>query len=570
MSRIKKLSPLLISKIAAGEVIERPAYAVKELVENAIDAEANNIRIDIEKAGLQKISVQDNGIGMTQEDLELAVLPHTTSKLYSAEALHSITSKGFRGEALASIAAMSDLTLQSRTKDTEGGTHIEVSQGNVLKIKPIGMPVGTTVIVENLFDPVPARKKFLRAPQTEFRHILDSIVTIALAHPEIRFFVTHNKKTILDIPRHKTLQERVHMLLGDTLFQHFIPVSFEESYITMAGFISKPQIHSTAGKQYFFVNNRRISDQKIAQTIKETYGTLLDPHTQPIVVLFFDIPHEMVDVNVHPRKEQVHFYHQQIVLQAIAQMISETLQQKNLTFQDKRWKKGSNSFDDFLLRDGSTKTYAGSLLRDEVKTQLVEDKKPIDVHHELAQFHNLYLVTQTDKGIMLVDQHAAHERVLYEEFTAAFAGKKTQRTQHVLHKAVLLNLSAVDAEIMRNNLHELQQLGFEIEEFTSNTFKINAVPELFQDRNITELLLEMIEDLSQEKSVKTIDIRSHRMLTYLACRSAIKSGDTLSDEERKNLLTKLSACKNSFTCPHGRPTHIEISLQELAKMFKRT
>lgn len=569
MPTIHKLPDLLISKIAAGEVVERPAYAVKELIENAIDAQADYIRIDIEKSGTAKIVISDNGIGMPQEDIELSFLPHTTSKLKTEEDLHGIKSMGFRGEALSSIASISQMTIQSRTKDSAGGIQIEIQDGTILQIKPVGMPQGTTVIVENLFSPVPARKKFLRSSQTEFRHILDIVIDQALAHPTIRFFLTHNKKTLLDVPQHPDIHERIHTLLGTSMFSNLIPIFFEDSYVTIHGYISKPQMHSTTIKHYLFVNKRRITDTKISQTIRETYGTLLDPHTQPIVVLFFDIPPEMVDVNVHPRKEHIHFHNQEIVLKAIKTIISETLQTKNLTYQDKRWSK-SDSFEDFLIRDGSTNTYAGKALKRDVSSFLIEDKKEIDVDVEIAQYHDLYLVTQTEKGILLIDQHAAHERILYEEFAESFKKRKEVIEKFKLKKVVIIDFPVNDAEIMRENLEKFNQLGFEIDEFKGNTFKVSTVPTFFHDRNIPELILEIVADISQDANVKNIDIRSHRMLTYLACRSAIKSGEKISQEERKELLKKLSKCKEQFTCPHGRPTQIEINLKDLGKMFKRT
>lgn len=569
MPTIHKLPEDVVSKIAAGEVIERPAYAVKELLENAIDAGADQIRIDIEKAGLQKIMISDNGVGMSAEDIEMCFLPHTTSKLQNATELHNVKSMGFRGEALASIAAISDLTIKSRTADTMSGTEITIEDGQLADKRPVGMPIGTTVIVENLFASVPARKKFLRSNAVEFRHILDIVVDQAIALPHIRFFLTHNKKTLLDLPKHKTIHERIFAIFGETMAEHLIPLNSENDYLTIYGFISNPKMSSTAVKHYFFVNNRRISDAKISKTLKATYGTLLTPQSYPIAFLFFQISYEMVDVNVHPRKEQIHFHNEGQLLEALQKAIAETLQTEKVTYYDRRWQKNSANNEQFLVRDGGTQTYAGEILRNDVETFLVKDESPKILYENVAQFHDLYLITETEKGIVIIDQHAAHERVLYEEFIEVFKKRKQIRDQYMLEKIVLLDLPPSEALTLQENLDHFESLGFSIDEFTNTTFKVSAVPTLFRDQPIAELIREMIDDLIQNRHIKDIDTRSHRMLTYLACRSAVKAGDKLTAEEIKELLHKLSQCKNPLTCPHGRPIQKEFTKKELEKMFKR-
>jgi DNA mismatch repair protein MutL len=608
MSKIKLLSDSIISKIAAGEVVERPAYAVKELIENAIDAGADYIRIDIEKAGLQKISVTDNGEGMSREDIQLAFKRHTTSKIKDMGDLFRIHSMGFRGEALASIAAISNMTIQSKTKNQTAGTMVEVKAGELKNVSPVGIPVGTTVIVENLFYTVPARQKFLKSLQTEYRHIVQIITNAALAFPHIRFFFTNNKRTVFDLPptrhpeqsegsreeltyqrepsfedpntgssfstsfiRNDKLIQRIKTLLGTETFQHLIPLSFEHSYINISGFIAKPQLSTRSQqKQYIFVNNRPVKNKIISSAVKQSYGTLLEPQAYPIFILFIDIPHERVDVNVHPRKEEILFHDNDLISETIHQAVAETLAKHNLTFHDKRWKTYDSPLqNNFYVRDGSTQSYAAEILKDEVLPWEVEDITNIQPNADVIQIHNLYIVTQTKKGIFIIDQHAAHERILYEQFLQAFQKRKNLITQYELPKIITIDLSFTEAEIVKGHIEQLKNIGFDIEEFMNNTFKITAIPELFKDRNIKELILEMIDDLSQDKKIKDIDTRSHRMLTYLACRSAIKAGDNLTKQKMKELLEELQQTPNNSTCPHGRPTMIEITDKELKKLFRR-
>lgn len=568
MPTIKPLSSQLISKIAAGEVIERPVFAVKELLENAIDAQAKYIRIDLEQSGLQKIMITDDGIGMAREDILVSFQHHTTSKIQTEEHLNSIQTLGFRGEALHSIATISNLTIKSRCSDETSGTEIYIEEGKLIDQNPIGMPVGTTITVENLFHSVPARKEFLKHPNTEYRHILDLISSIAIAHPEIRFFLTHNTKTIVDIPKHDSLFDRVQLVLGENTARFLLPIQTQDSYIQLNGFIAKPQLHYNSAKHFLFINNRKVQHTSIVSAVREAFGTLLEPNVFPFFLLFLEIPPHLLDVNVHPRKEQVRIFHEEQVLDLVKKAVSDVLFQQKLTYIDKRWKsKNSHEMlEDLYVRDGNTQSYTADLLRKDVVSEF--EKQEIQTT-DISQLHNLFLVTQTQKGIILIDQHAAHERILYEQFVEAFQQRKQYVEKFELTKSIILNLSISETEIIQQYAELFSNLGFEIEEFGQNTFKLCAIPLLFKDRNAEQLLREMIDDLYQEKDIKNIDSKTHRMLTYLACRSAIKAGNVLTKEERKKLIQDLQNTKNQFTCPHGRPTQIEISLNELYKMFKR-
>src|SRR5882724_11841270 len=561
-TKIHHLPKDVIAKIAAGEVIERPAYAVKELIENALDAKADSVAIHIEESGLRKIIVTDNGEGMDKEDLEECFKPHTTSKLQTAEQLSYIHTFGFRGEALASIAAISNVTIQSKTEKAISGTSIEITDSVVKKISPIGMPGGTTMTVADLFHSVPGRKQFLKSYRTELRHIIAVITSFAFANSAVHFVLTHNKKIIFDLPKKQNLSERIKLLLGTTIFFSLLPVNYEKGALNISGFIAKPQLTTTSNqKQFIYINQRKVSDKFISLAVKDAYGNLLASKTHPIFILFVSLPYEYVDVNVHPRKEEVRFVDAKMVYDSVHAAVSQTLTEKNITYY-LREEKG------LALSDKITNSFAGRLLK--------ENQIPWDIraHDKIAttnpvQFHNLYLLTQTKYGIALIDQHGAHERILYEQFMEAFLKQKKELPQYHLSTPKLFDLSFSERELLHEYLPQLEKLGFVIESFKDNSFLLHAMPLVFQDRNPEILFTELLEDLMQKKSFKTIDSLSQKMIAYLACRAAIKAGESLTKKQAKELLEKLEQTNNNATCPHGRPTKIIIAIDQLHRMFKR-
>ncbi|QQG44384.1 MAG: DNA mismatch repair endonuclease MutL [Candidatus Roizmanbacteria bacterium] len=554
MKKIHQLSPDIIAKIAAGEVIERPAFAVKELIDNAVDSGASFIKINIDKAGLERITVTDNGGGMSKDDIAECFKPHTTSKIKVLDDLNHIFTLGFRGEALSSIAAISDLIIKSRTtKDTQGNL-VELQRGKLKDILPIGIPSGTTIMVDNLFYSVPARKKFLKSDQTEFRHILDIVIGSVLAYPKIRFSLTHNNKLIFDLPPQDILK-RIKTLLGDSTFNYLLPLNYKDSYVRISGFISTPQITTqTQSKNFIFINQRKVTDKLISLAVKESYGNLIEPNVYPVFILFLSLPYEIVDVNVHPRKEQVSFVDARLVFDAVNKAVSQTLAKNNLTFRN-------------LIHSNSamTKSFAGVLLKNAVLPK--EDIGQIIKSSDIIQVHNTYLITQTRHGILVIDQHAAHERILYEEFCQAF--QKHKKEIFHLPTSIILDLSLSEGELLEENIDVLKDLGFEIEKFKENLFKVYAIPLLFKDRDCQKLVMEILDDIMQNKDPKKVDEQSNRMIEYLACRAAIKAGDKLTKQECKDLLEKLEKTKSNYTCPHGRPVKIEMTVYELSKYFKR-
>lgn len=559
MSQIIELPSELTAKIAAGEVIERPAYAVKELIENALDAQASTIYIEVVNAGLDKIIVVDDGLGMNKEDLLISFLPHTTSKIKDEDDLGKIKSLGFRGEALSSIASISQLTIQSKTQDNTTGTKVVVTHSSIEHVQPIGMPNGTKVVVENLFGNVPVRKKFLKSTRTEFRAIIDLVTDEAMGHPTIGFELVHNDKSILKLPKNQPLTERITMLLGGSLVDQSVPFTFEESYMKTNGFIGKPQLSfSTHNKLFFLINSRRVYDPLLVLAVKDAYGNLLERQTFPFGIVNIQVPYEVVDVNVHPRKEQVKFTDPQMIATLLGKAISESLQDNNLTFYNINWKQGL------------TKTPVAKSLRKTLSKSDIAQLGKVNKDTDIAQIHNLYLIVETSQGMMLIDQHAAHEAILFDELKNEYLKLREKDQSIELSSAIFIELSIAEMQVLEEFEEYFQNLGFVIEEFGQNTIKVSAVPKFFQDFDLRALFAEILADFVNQEFPKTIDDRSYRMLAYLACRNAIKSGESLSQEQRLQLIKSLDVHHYTYTCPHGRPVKIEFSLREIDRIFKRS
>lgn len=552
---IRQLPSDVIAKIAAGEVIETPAFAVKELLENAIDAKANEIIIHIEDAGLTKIQVQDNGEGMDQQDVEASWKLHTTSKI-SDDSLFGIQTLGFRGEALSSLASVSKLQIKSRTHNNASGWAIEVHNGKIIKSGPVGIPEGTVVTAEQLFHSFPARKKFLNSNQTEFRRITERVMQFALAYPHISFHLTHNKKTILNLAA-TTQKERVEEIVGADTFQDFLPLTYEDSFLRVSGFIAKPQRNSsTTAKQFLFVNNRSVHDKLIPSAVKEAFGTMLEPTSFPLFVLFLTIPFEMVDVNVHPRKEHVSFTNSQEIFVQIKQAVSELLGNNNLTFQNLSWK-----------RKGVGLT--GSFLGQKLKKQVLQPNSLISPHdNHLAQFHNLYIFVQTQEGILVVDQHAAHERVLFERLKKTVIYEQKKKHTYILEHPFKMHLSQQETMLLSEHAALFTHLGYSFTIQKSSAL-ITAVPFLFKDRDHAAFMQSMLEELGEGKPIREVDTTSEEMLMFLACRAAVKAGDKLTQEQMKQIIKELEQTENNATCPHGRPTKIYVQKDEIDSLFKR-
>lgn len=566
--KIHRLSQAVISAIAAGEVIERPAVVVKELLENAVDAGATQIEIEIQDEKHKKIRVTDNGSGISAEDLPLAVERHSTSKLHDVEELPHLLSLGFRGEALASIAHVSKLLIRSRAADMEVGNQLLVENGNVEEVQPVGLPPGTTVLVSDIFGQLPARKKFLKSPLTEFRQITEYVTAAALSHPEIAFTLIHNQKHIFDLTA-GTAAQRAKNVLGADQFSKLIPIEFGQPHFSITGFIGTPQIaRRSKQKQYLFVNHRSVSPSDIQRWVKESYGSLIEPRSEPYFILFLDVPPAMVDINVHPRKETVRFLEEKEMKEFVVTAIKKTLEQSDLTYQYQPIQTTEWELRDSVQLVESADRKASSATESVLK-QLVEPWKVLEEKPIILQLDFTYLITLTKQGLIIIDQHAAHERILYNQFLSAMKKQNELTDQHIFSKAFTLTLPASEANVLEEHLSTLQEVGFDIETFGQHTFKISAVPKALADRVIPQLINELVGDLIDGKSVKEVDSVAQRTIAYLACRSAVQAGDVLTESQRQLLFEKLSETDQSFTCPHGRPTTITFSISDLEKLFHR-
>jgi DNA mismatch repair protein MutL len=555
MRTINPLPKNLIAKIKAGEVVERPSSVVKELMENSLDAKAHYIHVYLEEGGIKKIVVKDDGIGMNPEDLLISYLPHTTSKISSEEDLFKIGSFGFRGEALASISAVSLMTIKSRQGGNESGNMIELKEGILENQSSVGMPIGTEIIVESLFISTPARRKFLKDPSTELRYIVDILTRFALAHTNVGFRLTHENKTILDLPVENSSEERIKNILGSGIGEVIIPVNHENRYGKIHGYITKPQASSRSRThQHLFINSRTVHDGMINQAVIESYGNLLEPRAFPPYVLHIDLPFENVDVNIHPKKQEVGFAFPSEIKKLVEEGIKQALELHNLTYTE------LGESDEYHM-DRAT----AGILRELVIPWNLKDIKNLSI----LQIKNLYLVTMTNNGLLIVDQHAAHERILFEQFKEAFTSSQENPTTYKLDKPVIFDLSPSESMELSEKLEIFQKLGFDIDTFGNNSFKLSAIPQVFKTRDLPKLIREVLHDLEQGNE-KNLDRETERTLSFLACRTAIKAGDPLQEDERKRLVEKLLESKTLYTCPHGRPTHIELPIAHLDKLFKRS
>lgn len=556
MPKIHLLAPDVISQIAAGEVIERPSFAVKELIENSLDANSKNIILEIKDGGIKEIKITDDGEGIEKSDLEIALLPHTTSKITDITSLQTVSSLGFRGEALSSISAISHVTLRSRTHDAPQGFMIESEYGKLSDVTLTGMPEGTQIIVQNLFHTLPARKKFLRSTSTEVRLITEIVSAYALSNPRVRFFLKHNDRIILDLPA-DTSDTRVPSILGDKIHANLFPLVFEDSYIKAVGSLGHPQIASKNAKYFLYINSRLVSDKMILAAVKDSYQTLIEKTSSPFFILHLTIIPEMLDVNIHPRKEHVAILNPISLYNLLTREVKRTLSDQNLTFHSLTWKKNLPL----------TKTSLGKVLKKELINNDADVLGIINTTN-LMQLHRLFILTQSATGLLIIDQHAAHERVLFEKYRHLLSQSKSNKS-FVLNEPITLELSLTQSQTLEEYEEIFKKLGYEIEHFHEHTYHIRKIPEILKDFPHTNLISSYIEDLEERGNMSEVSDHEQTMLAFLACKSAIKAGDSLTKEQMKDLLNKLGKSENNATCPHGRPTRILITMEELYSMFKR-
>ena len=621
MPTIHQLPPSVVNKIAAGEVIERPASVLKELLENAVDAGARRIDVAVEQGGGELIRVADNGCGIAADQLPLAVASHATSKITSADDLFSVASLGFRGEALASIAEVSRLTLRSRPADAESGAELEVVGGQPRPIVPVGCPVGTTIEVRNLFFNTPVRHKFLRSTQTEMGHTLEALTRLALAYPQVHFTITHNGRLMHDLPPVANVRQRIAAFFGADLAEALIEIESTSDDISLRGYVANPMHSRASGRmQYLFLNGRAIRDRALQHALGEAYRGLLLTGRQPICFLRLDLPPELVDVNVHPTKQEVRFQDSGRLYSQLLGTLRTKFLTSDLTARGTSPVAAPAASDDATAEGGgmsqlvawakeqlgqqassaggppapnsyerpvTSTTFAGGPLQlhriDVPEFRRFDDggfqasagrsedasegRASVPAPRGALQVHNRYLVVENELGIEVIDQHALHERILYEQLREKVLGGALESQRLLVPEPV--DLTASEAAAVLEHAELLARLGVEVEPFGGETVLVSSYPAMLANWSPAEVLRDLVEKLlAGGKQPDARDLLDE-LLHMLSCKAAVKFGDRLTPEEIEALLDQRHLAQDSHHCPHGRPTALVFTRDDLDRQFKR-
>lgn len=583
--KIKILSDDLINKIAAGEVLERPSSAVKELVENSIDANSKTINIFVRNGGKTEITVEDDGDGIEENQLELAVQRHATSKLNNLN-FDNILSLGFRGEALPSIAAVSNLKIKSNTKEDEYGYSIELNAGNIISKKPTYQKKGSLINVKDLFFSTPARLKFLKSENYESLLIKRTIQKLAICNYNIIFSLNINHKDVFKTKKiekkddQDQIKIRVGELLGDEFLENSIFFDEQIDSYRFFGFLGVPTYHhSNTNNQYIFVNKRVIQDKSLNIIFKLAYRDFISYDRFPQFVCFIECPSEEIDVNVHPAKNEVRFKDNKSLNSKIINCVKGNLKKvmhfASTVNTDRAIKKFSKSvfqstlklaevsddeFTSFSINDDNQR------LKRENDKQVIE-KEECPLGYAKSQFHNTYIISQTDNGIVVVDQHAAHERIVYERLKDQVY-KNEIKTQLLLIP-VVIDIEKSSLHIILNSLETIKKFGVNIEPFGSDSIVVREIPSILLDCDIKNLTLDIIDDLIENKDSKLIEERINKICSKMACHGSIRAGREMQINEMNDLLRRMEATPFSGQCNHGRPTYVELKLNDIEKLFGR-
>jgi DNA mismatch repair protein MutL len=592
MGQIVVLDQNMVNMIAAGEVIERPASVVKELMENSIDAGATKITVTIEDGGRKLISVVDNGCGMDAEDLAHAFESHTTSKIKTSKDLRSISTLGFRGEALASIASVAQIRAVSRAKNSPEANCIEIDCGNKGSATPCSANYGTTIQVRDLFYKLPARRKFLKTTNTEMTHITERFIRTALANGNLDMTLIHNGRELYRLSGNEGLRRRIAELFSAEISENLIETESNEKGLHISALLGKPCISRTNNKfQYVFLNGRFIRDKFISHAIKEAYRGHLEPDRFPIGFLFIKMPCEDVDVNVHPTKIEVRFYNSNLVHSQILGCLREKLLGTNLETGAKlpaiphqqstsshsalvRDQKIADAMADFFKKHRPVQTqqqfeHKAGTAKHEARYQIPERsyERP-QLERKFLQIHESFIVAQTDDGFVIIDQHALHERIIYEDLCRRMSAGKLESQKLLIPES--FELTDAQADALKTNAELIEKLGIELAPFGPRTMAVQAFPTLLAK----VAPLDFVQDLTDLLTDKDAGLDAERMLDVIlnmaACKAAIKAGQKLSDGEMEQLLTDKEVVERASRCPHGRPTTIKFSTSDLEKQFKRT
>ena len=552
---IKVLTPEVVSKIAAGEVIERPASVVKELVENSLDAGASEINVETRGGGVELIRVSDNGTGIPTSELELAFHRYATSKITDLIDLEDISSLGFRGEALPSIAAVAEVEILTRAPLESIGSYINLRKGEIVARESRPRQQGTSVIIRRLFCYLPARLKFLKSAATENSHIAYLVNQYALAFPEVRFSLITDKRNNLSTQGDGSLRNAVSQIYGLEVAQRMLGVAEESAFARVNGLVSPPSLNRT-NRSYltFFVNRRWIHSPLLTRAAEEAYHGLLMEGRHPVVILNLSLPGRELDVNVHPTKAQVKFHNEQVMFVTIKKAIREALSKAS------------------MAKPIAMPAMAGAY--QQRSFTMVSDKEPtftaplptlsLPILRVIGQLSNTYIIAEGPEGLYLIDQHAAHERILYERVLAQWARQEVE-VQGLL-EPITIELNPREEEILRANKDMLAQFGFDIEPFGDKSYLIRTIPALATRANLDEVMGAVLSDLDSKDEVTSWE---QKIAQSLACHSAIRAGQQLSNEEMLALIRQLEQANQPRTCPHGRPTMIQLTSYQLEKEFGR-
>ena len=579
MSEIKLLSDSLINKIAAGEVLERPASAVKELVENSIDAGAKKIDIFIGNGGKSNITVLDDGRGIKKDELEKAVLRHTTSKLNSSN-LNCIKTMGFRGEALSSIASVSDFSISSNQKNNSEGYEIKIVSGLVKYVKPINQKKGTCVKVRNLFFSTPARLKFLKSENYESILIKRLIQNFAIIHFDKEFNLYLNNKITIKTSLSKDREvknrffNRVNQILGTDFVENSIDLEAHSEFISLSGLLGYPTFnYSNSNNQFVFVNGRVINDKTLNTIFRVAYKDVMFHDRFPQLILNIKCPHDWVDVNVHPMKNEVRFSDFNFLKSFIIKTFRDSFE--NIGYENNKLKSSTllveqNNGNGFQEKIKLKETNNSNCEKNNIYDSFNQPSTPEQVYplgHAKSQFHANYIISETEEGIIIVDQHAAHERIVYESLKKDYYENKI-KTQLLLIP-IILNLDNLVIKDYEKKLENLGKFGLKIDVFGSNSVIVREIPALVSDCNVKNLVDAVINDMANENSLNYLETEVNKICSTIACHGSIRSGRKLEVEEMNDLLRKMENTKHSGQCNHGRPTFIKLNIVEIEKLFGR-
>lgn len=615
LSRIKILDDQTINKIAAGEVVDRPASVVKELLENAIDAGSSRITISILEGGQKQIRITDDGNGISPDDLKLAVLRHTTSKIKSIDDLYNLSTMGFRGEALASISAVSKMSILTKVATEDYGRKLSLEGSKVKSEEILGASQGTTITVEDLFFNTPARKKFLKSPTSESIQISEVVTKIALSHPQIQFKYMNNNKIMLTTPGDGNFISAIRSIYGRDISSNLFEVDFEEDSLKLSGYIGNSSLYKSNRKyQCFYVNGRYIKNRVLSGALEDVFKSKIPLGKFPVGFLMLDIDPQRIDVNIHPSKMEIKFDDERNIESFLLKALEGTLAPKVLipkvetsNFEEKKEEKPkiiielpkveSKEYQENNEKEVSSFKESGlsfdfsnpiPTFKEEVKPVIpkelpkreeipiaffeekIEDEKEEEEEFSfesiqvIGRTFETYIIGSFNNSMYLIDQHAAHERIIYEDYLNSF--KKQNISRQVLLTPSIMEFPIDELEKIESVLDELDAFGFAVELFGEHSIAIREVPSLFTAPESEKFILDILEQVSKLKN--TFELKSYEIAS-MACKAAVKARDFLHPEEMRGLLRQLDKCKDKYTCPHGRPIFVEFSKKDIEKMFKR-